>query len=114
MNEQRATALKPVGAPAPIKQFAADDVFDRIQKALQDKEVVEQGEAQGSPCRGDSRRAQGSISNYKLTLLKALRGCKNHDERIEGKNVSRQRDASREEETSAPKRRIPSQDERNQ
>jgi hypothetical protein len=60
MDAQRATALNPVRAPAPIKPFAANDVFDRIQKALKDKEVVnmnEHEEAQGCPREGDWHRA---------------------------------------------------------
>ncbi len=36
MNPQTATAMQPVKAPVPIKQSATDDVFDRVQRWLEE------------------------------------------------------------------------------
>ena len=45
MSAQPSRPLQPVMAGVPVKKFAADDVFDRIQKALKDKDVVERSKA---------------------------------------------------------------------
>lgn len=36
MSAQTATAMQKVKPPVPVKQFAPDNVFDRIQQTLQE------------------------------------------------------------------------------